>query len=33
MTQAEFDDVLDRYANKELFDKSDGYWKPKFILK
>jgi N-acetyl sugar amidotransferase len=33
MTQAEFDDVLDRYANKELFDKSDGYWKPRFMLK
>jgi N-acetyl sugar amidotransferase len=32
MTQAEFDHVLDRYANKELFDKFDGRWKPKFVM-
>jgi N-acetyl sugar amidotransferase len=32
MTQAEFDDVLDRYANKDLFDKADGRWKPKFVV-
>ena len=32
MTQAEFDDVLDRYANKELFDKADSRWKPKFVV-
>lgn len=32
MTQAEFDYVLDRYANKELFDKFDGRWKPKFVV-
>ena len=30
MTQAEFDAVLDRYANQELFEKLDGRWKPKF---
>lgn len=32
MTQAEFDHVLDRYANKELFDKVDGRWKSKFVV-
>ena len=32
MTQVEFDHVLDRYANKELFDKDDGCWKPKFLV-
>jgi len=30
MTLNEFDEVLDRYANKELFEKIDGRWKPKF---
>lgn len=33
MTQNEFDAVLDRYANQDLFEKSDGRWKPKFIVK
>ncbi len=32
MTQAEFDAVLDRYANQDLFTKTDGRWKPKFIV-
>lgn len=32
MTQAEFDHVLDCYANKELFGKDDGFWKPKFLV-
>ena len=32
MTRADFDHVLDRYANKELFDKVDGRWKPKFVV-
>ena len=32
MTQAEFDGVLDRYANQELFEKTDGRWKPKFVV-
>ena len=32
MTQAEFDVVLDRYANRELFEKIDGRWKPKFVV-
>ena len=31
MTQAEFDEVLDKYANKDLFEKLDGIWQPKFI--
>jgi N-acetyl sugar amidotransferase len=32
MTQLEFDEVIDRYANKELFEKTDGRWKPKFTV-
>ena len=30
MTEAEFDAVLDKYANKDLFQKIDGIWQPKF---
>jgi N-acetyl sugar amidotransferase len=30
MTKSEFDDVLDRYANRDLFEKIDGIWVPKF---
>lgn len=30
MTKAEFDAVLDKYANKGLFNKVDGIWQPKF---
>ena len=33
MTQAEFDNVLDRYANQDLFEKIDGRWVPKFTIK
>jgi N-acetyl sugar amidotransferase len=32
MTQVEFDDVLNRYANKDLFEKIDDRWKPKFVV-
>lgn len=32
MTLNEFDDVLDRYANKDLFKKIDGRWKPEFVV-
>jgi N-acetyl sugar amidotransferase len=32
MTQTEFDAVLDRYANRDLFNKIEGRWKPKFIV-
>jgi N-acetyl sugar amidotransferase len=32
MTKAEFDGVLDRYANRALFDKVDGSWTPKFVV-
>ncbi|MDA7857727.1 N-acetyl sugar amidotransferase [Gammaproteobacteria bacterium] len=31
MTKTEFDAVLDKYANRDLFDKKDGIWHPKFI--
>ena len=30
MTKEEFDAVLDKYANKDLFQKIDGIWQPKF---
>jgi N-acetyl sugar amidotransferase len=32
MTQTEFDAVLDRYANQDLFEKINGRWKPKFVV-
>lgn len=32
MSQAEFDAVLDRYANQQLFEKIDGRWRPKFVV-
>lgn len=30
MTKEEFDAVLDKYANKDLFEKTNGIWEPKF---
>lgn len=30
MTQEEFDEVLDKWTNKNLFEKIDGRWMPKF---
>jgi N-acetyl sugar amidotransferase len=32
MTQAEFDAVLDRWANPALFEKRDGRWRPTFVV-
>jgi len=32
MSQGEFDSVIDRWANKELFEKVDGRWKPRFTV-
>lgn len=32
MSQKEFDDVIDKYANKDLFEKIGGRWKPKFTV-
>ena len=32
MTKEEFDNVLDKYANKKLFDKKNGIWQPKFTV-
>jgi N-acetyl sugar amidotransferase len=32
MTQTEFDEVIDRYVNRELFRKVDGRWKPNFTV-
>lgn len=31
MTKEEFDAVLDKYANEDLFEKIDGIWEPKFV--
>ena len=33
MTMDEFDDVLDKWANKDLFERIDGRWEPKFQVK
>jgi len=30
MTKEEFDAVLDKYVNRNLFNKKDGIWQPKF---
>lgn len=32
MKQEEFDAVLDRYANRDLFEKLNGRWSPIFII-
>lgn len=32
MTKEEFDAVLDKYANEDLFEKLDGIWEPKFTV-
>ena len=32
MTESEFNDVLDHWANKELFEKVDGRWNPLFSI-
>lgn len=32
MSQKEFNGVIDRYANKELFEKIEGRWSPRFTV-
>jgi N-acetyl sugar amidotransferase len=32
LTRSEFDAVLDRFANRKLFEKSNGRWRPNFIV-
>lgn len=32
MSRIEFDAVLDRWVNRELFNKVDGYWRPNFEI-
>jgi hypothetical protein len=32
MSQSEFEAVLDRYANGDLFEKVDGRWRPRFTV-
>ena len=31
MTKEEFNNVLDNFANKDIFEKNDGIWTAKFI--
>jgi N-acetyl sugar amidotransferase len=33
ITKEQFDAVLDRWVNKDLFEKIEGRWKPKFTIK
>ena len=33
ISKSEFDAVLDRYANQQLFTKVDGRWMPNFVVK
>jgi N-acetyl sugar amidotransferase len=33
ITKEQFDAVLDRWVNKDLFEKIEGRWKPKFTMK
>ena len=32
MTKEEFENVLDKWVNKELFEKEFGRWKPKYKI-
>lgn len=32
MTREAFDSALDRWANRSLFEKNDGYWRPLFTV-
>ena len=32
MSKKEFDSTLDKWANKDLFDKVNGRWKPRFTI-
>ena len=33
MTKIEFDDVIDKWANKDIFTKDKGTWNPNFVIK
>jgi N-acetyl sugar amidotransferase len=33
LTRQEFDDVIDKHANKKVLEKVDGVWKPKLTIK
>ena len=32
LSKSEFDEAIDKYANKDLFEKVEGYWKPLFTI-
>ncbi len=33
MSLQEFNEIIDSWANEDLFEKTDGYWRPKFVIK
>ena len=33
MSETEFNEVIDKWANKDLFEKRNNVWIPKFIVK
>ena len=32
MNLNDFNEIIDKWANKDLFEKIDGFWKPKFVI-
>ena len=32
MTKKQFDETIDNWTNKDLFEKIDGHWRPKFTI-
>jgi hypothetical protein len=32
MNRSEFDLVIDKWVNKDLFEKKNNYWQPKFEI-
>ena len=32
ISRSEFDEAIDKYANKDLFEKVEGFWQPRFIV-
>jgi hypothetical protein len=33
MSRADFETALDRWANRALFEKVDGHWTPRFMVR
>tara|TARA_X000000368_G_scaffold409970_1_gene392768 strand:- start:729 stop:1583 length:855 start_codon:yes stop_codon:yes gene_type:complete len=32
MSLEQFNEIIDKWTNKDIFEKKDGFWKPKFII-